>query len=306
MTLAILCSGQGGQHPGMFALTAGYPAAQAVFEAARPLLGADPRDLVRTGGAALHGNRTGQILCCAAALSAWTIVAAAAPARVIVAGYSIGDLAAWGCAGRFAPNTVLALAAARAEAMDAASGPGHGLAGIRGLPQARVAAMAQAQGCHLAIRNAPDSVVVGGPRAALEAVCAGALAAGAQRAVVLPVRTPSHTPLLRAASARFRETLGAAPIATPRSGPRLVSGLDGAAVFRAPAGLDSLARQISETIDWAACLEACAEYGATTVLELGPGHALATMASAALPGARVRALEDFRSAEGVARWIAER
>ncbi|WP_375455088.1 acyltransferase domain-containing protein [uncultured Methylobacterium sp.] len=306
MRLAILCSGQGGQHPGMFALTAGRPAAQAVFAAARPLLGADPRDLVRTGGAALHGNRTGQILCCVAALTAWTIVAEAAPARPIVAGYSIGDLAAWGCAGRFAPETVLALAAARAEAMDAASGPDHGLAGIRGLPQARVAAMAQAHGCHLAIRNARDSVVIGGPRAALEAVCAGALAAGAQRAVVLPVRTPSHTPLLKAASARFRETLDAAPIATPpRSGPRLVSGLDGAAVFDAATGRDKLARQISETIDWAACLEACAEYGATSVLELGPGHALATMANAALPAARVRALEDFRSAEGASAWIAQ-
>ncbi|MCX4198287.1 Hint domain-containing protein [Methylobacterium organophilum] len=68
MTLAILLSGQGGQHPAMFDLTADHPAAQDTFAAARPLLGgADPRDLARAGGDNLHANRTGQILCCVAA-----------------------------------------------------------------------------------------------------------------------------------------------------------------------------------------------------------------------------------------------
>ena len=305
MTLAILCSGQGGQHPGMFDLTAELPPAQTVFAAARPLLGADPRDLARAGGAALNENRAGQILCCVAALAAWTIVSESAPGRRIVAGYSIGDLAAWGCAGRFSVETVLGLAAARAEAMDAASGSGHGLAGIRGLAEARISALASARGCHVAIRNAPDSVVVGGRVDALEAVCGEALAAGAQRAVMLPVRTPSHTPLLADAALRFGETLRAARQETPpRTGPRLVGGLDGAAVFDAGAGLDKLARQIAQTIDWAACLDTCREYGATTVLELGPGHALATMAGSAIPDARVRALADFRTAAGVTEWLA--
>lgn len=306
MTLAILCSGQGSQHPGMFALTAALPAAQPIFDAARPLLGTDPREVAQAGGPDLHENRTGQILCCVAALAAWTVVADAAPSRKIVAGYSIGDLAAWGCAGRLSAETVLALAAARAEAMDAASGPDHGLAGIRGLPQARVAAMAEDHDCHLAIRNAPDSVVIGGARAALEALCRAALAVGAQRAVVLPVHTPSHTPLLEEAALRFGERLAVATRENPpRSAPRLVSGLDGATVFDAKTGLDKLARQIAQTLDWATCLDACREYGADTVLELGPGHALATMAAIALPGARVRALEDFRSVAGVTEWLAE-
>jgi [acyl-carrier-protein] S-malonyltransferase len=74
-------------------------------------------------------------------------------------------------------------------------------------------------------------------------------------------------------------------------------------VFRVEAGLDKLAAQISHTLDWAACLDACGEYGATHVLELGPGHALATMAQAALPDARVHALDAFRSVEGVRAWI---
>lgn len=304
MTLAILLSGQGGQHPAMFALTADRPEAQGVFEAARPLLGGtDPRDVARAGEG-LHGNRTGQILCCVAALAGWSVIAAGNPGRAIVAGYSIGDLAAWGVAGRFNAATVLNLAAARAEAMDAASGEGFGLAGIRGLGLDALDALARRHECHLAIRNAADSGVVGGRCDALDALCAEALAQGAQRAVPLSVATPSHTPLLAAASASFRETLARADLHNPPpSAPRLLSGLDGATVFRPEPGLDKLARQISHTIDWAACLTACGEYGATHILELGPGHALATMAQAALPGAKVHALDAFRSVEGVLDWI---
>lgn len=304
MTLAILLSGQGGQHPAMFDLSAGRPEAQAVFEAARPLLGgSDPRDLAK-GGEGLHGNRTGQILCCVAALAGWSVIAAGKPGRAIVAGYSIGDLAAWGVAGRFDAATVLRLAAARAEAMDEASGEGFGLAGIRGIGLDALDILARRHDCHLAIRNAADSGVVGGRRDALDALCQEATAQGAQRAVLLAVETPSHTPLLAAATESFRAILAGAELhRPPPSAPRLLSGLDGAPVFDARAGLDKLARQISHTIDWAACLDACGEYGATHVLELGPGHALATMAQAALPGARVHALDAFRSVEGVRDWI---
>ncbi|URD37204.1 acyltransferase domain-containing protein [Methylobacterium tardum] len=305
MTLALLLSGQGGQHPGMFNLTADRPEAQAIFDAAKPLLGGrDPRDVARTGGDELHANRTGQILCCVAALAAWNALGCARPARAIVAGYSIGDLAAWGVAGRFEPDVVLTLAARRAEAMDAATGQGFGLAGIRGLRLDVLDMLAARHGCYLAIRNAPDSGVVGGRRNALDAVCSEASGSGAQRAVILPVQTPSHTPLLSAATDAFRDILAAAKQVRPPAGaPRLISGLDGGAVFRAEEGLEKLAIQISRTIDWSACLEACGEYGADRVLELGPGHALATMARLALPEARVHALEEFRSIPGVADWL---
>ncbi|MDP4002168.1 acyltransferase domain-containing protein [Methylobacterium sp. NEAU K] len=307
MTLAILLSGQGGQHPGMFDLTADHPDAQDIFAAAEPLLGGtDPRDLARRGGDALHANRAGQILCCVAALAAWRALGAARPGRAIVAGYSIGDLGAWGVAGRLADADVLALAARRAEAMDSASGEGFGLAGIRGLGVDALQVLAARHGCHLAIRNAADSGVVGGRRAVLESLCRDATAAGAQRAVVLPVHTPSHTPLLAAATAAFRTALGTVTLRRPPTGaPRLVSGLDGATVFRPADGLDKLALQISHMIDWAACLEACREFGADRVLELGPGHALATMARTALPDARIHALEEFRSIAGVAAWLAQ-
>ena len=64
-------------------------------------------------------------------------------------------------------------------------------------------------------------------------------------------------------------------------------GIDGAAVLDIAAGIDKLALQISQPVRWAACLESCVEAGANAFLELGPGRALANMASrtpSSLPG----------------------
>lgn len=305
MTLAILCSGQGSQHPAMFDLVANHPASQPVFAlAAGQFGGVDPRAVVHRPDADLHANRTGQILCCTQALAAWTIVAAARASDLVVVGYSIGDLAAWGCAGRLDPETVLALAAARAEMMDAVSDPGMGLAGIRGLRRSRLAALMAPLDVHIAIVNAADSFVVGGARDELDRLCAAAIAAGAQRAVLLPVHVASHTPFLAAARERFRAALQSVTFRPPRAGVRLLSGIDGAPVLNAATGAVKLAAQIAGTIDWAACLESCRESGADRVLELGPGHALATMARTALPDAQVHSVDDFKSAEGLRAWVA--
>ena len=74
MALAILCSGQGRQHPNMFALTGDVPEAASLFARATALLdGRDPREFVRTATSeVLHHNRTGQILCSLQALAAAT------------------------------------------------------------------------------------------------------------------------------------------------------------------------------------------------------------------------------------------
>ena len=90
----------------------------------------------------------------------------------------------------------------------------------------------------------------------------------------------------------------------PRSGTRLLSGIDGAPVFDVSIGLNKLAAQISQTVQWAACLEACVEAGATAFLELGPGPALSEMAAGAYPGLDTRSLDDFKSLDGVRAWLA--
>lgn len=134
MMIAILCPGQGWQNPDMFALTGETPEASILFEHAATLLGRDPRDFVRSDTSeALHRNRTGQILCTVQALAAAAALRETMPDRIIVAGYSVGEVAAWGVAGLFGMTDTLDLVARRAEAMDAASLPGDGLLFIRGL-----------------------------------------------------------------------------------------------------------------------------------------------------------------------------
>ena len=82
MTLAVLCSGQGTQHAGMFELTAQVAAALPVFEAASGLLGGDPRQWVSTASQSqLYANQTAQLLCCTQALAAWAALDLSAPIR---------------------------------------------------------------------------------------------------------------------------------------------------------------------------------------------------------------------------------
>src|SRR5580704_1088035 len=132
--VVILCSGQGGQHPAMFDLVADCPEAEPVFAAAAAVLGRDPRSFVKEAALAdLFSDLSGQILCCAQALAAWAALGTVRPARAVITGYSIGELAAWGCAGALDGPGTLRLAQRRATLMNAAAPSDGGLAAIVGL-----------------------------------------------------------------------------------------------------------------------------------------------------------------------------
>ncbi|SHG59672.1 [acyl-carrier-protein] S-malonyltransferase [Kaistia soli DSM 19436] len=308
MPLAILCSGQAHQGPDMFALTADAPVAQLLFSLASALLGGrDPRRMVLEADATtLQANRTGQILCVLQGLAAAATLADVMPDSFIVAGYSIGELTAWGVAAAIAPADVLRLAAERAELMDAASRPGEGLLALRGLDEVRIAQLATEHDAAVAIVNPGGGVILGGSANALSALSADAVSAGAYRVVRLPVAVASHTPRLADAARQFRIDLAGTTIDTRAlRRHRLLSGIDGQAVFDPDAGLDKLAAQISRTVHWNACLQACLEAGATAFLELGPGHALAEMAAGAycMPA---RSISEFAAMEGVRAWVKTR
>jgi [acyl-carrier-protein] S-malonyltransferase len=304
MTLAILCSGQGAQHKDMFALTAQAPEAAAVFAAAAEALGMDPRDFVRDmDDAVLHANAAGQILCVTQALAGFAALKLAPGTRLTIAGYSIGELAAWGCAGLFSPQATIELARERAALMDAASGPDDGLAFVRGLGRDAVDGLCARHAAAIAIVNPGGVFVLGGARENLRALCTEALSLGAANAAPLKVNVAAHTPRLALAAAQFRKVLAAQKTRPRAAGMRLISGVDAGLVLDPEPGLDKLAAQIARTIDWAGCLDACVEAGVDAFLELGPGRALAAMVGAA-PGVRARSLEDFRSIAGVRDWIA--
>ena len=303
MTLALLCSGQGLQSHDMFALTADAPGADAIFAAAAEPLGEDPRHFVAYAGEALFANRASQILCVTQALAIDACIADILPERRVVAGYSVGEVAAWGIAGVWDAAQTLAIVRARAEAMDAVSCGDAGLASIRGLAQAEVARLVEHHGCEIAIVDPDLLFIVGGQRSDLEQVCDAARAAGAARAGLLAVHVASHTSALREAVAPFTDALATVPTLRPKRGTTLLSAVDGSRVFDPKTGVAALAAQVGRRIDWAAVVAAMVEAGVDTVLELGPGKALAAMVRDSLPSLRVRSIDDFRSLDGVRNWL---
>lgn len=301
--VAILCSGQAGQHAGMFDLFADCSAAEPIFAAALDQLGKDPRRLARDAGPALFEDRIGQILCCTQALAAWASLETARPARAVIAGYSVGELAAWGCAGAFDAKATLQLAARRTAVMDAAAPPDCGLAAIVGLRRPALDPILQRHATSIAIINDVDSFVIGGHAEALTATCQEAAARGAIHTGRLRVSVPSHTHLLARAAPAFHLALREAAPHAPQPGYRLLSGIDGSSVQDVGTGCEKLARQIAMTINWAAYLESCRAAGAGQALELGPGTALSRMAARVFSAGRARSTEEFRTLAGLRDWL---
>jgi [acyl-carrier-protein] S-malonyltransferase len=289
----------------MFGLTGNSPAAQALFEHAESWLGEDPRTWVQGANAPrLRENRNAQLLCVLQALAAAAMLRADIPERCCVAGYSIGELAAWSVAGILSPNETLSLAVARADAMDSACQTPQGMVAIKGLSETQIAAVVGDLDAEIAIVNPHASYVIGGSRAAIDEVATRAQQRGATRVTPLPVHVASHTKLLKHASGAFGDRLRAAQLSPLRSiDTRLLSGVDGSQVMDVSTGLGKLSRQISHRLEWAACLESCMESGTTVFLELGPGRALSEMARAAYPDVQARSLEDFQTLDGIRAWL---
>jgi len=306
MTLAILCSGQGPQHPNMFALTGDAPEAANLFAHAATLLGGrDLRAIVQTDpDEAIHQNRVGQILSTLQALAATATLRNGWPPRLIIAGYSVGEVAAWSVAGLMDARITLDLVARRAEAMDAAGMSGDGLLFVRGLSRGAVEDLCNRHDAAVAIINPGDAYVLGGTGEALDIMADEGRKMGAARVVRVAVNVASHTFRLAGASVEFRKVLDQIPMKDmPDVGVRLFSGIDGSPVVDVAAGLDKLAKQISHTVQWAACLEGCVEAGASAFLELGPGQSLSEMATNAYPDIPAHSLEDFRTRQGARAWL---
>jgi [acyl-carrier-protein] S-malonyltransferase len=86
------------------------------------------------------------------------------PGRMIVAGYSVGEVAAWGVGSLLSPTNTLDLVARRAEAMDAATQPGDGLMFVRRPSRPDIDRLCGPHGAAVAIVNPGDAYVLGGKR----------------------------------------------------------------------------------------------------------------------------------------------
>ncbi|PWC84120.1 hypothetical protein TSH100_18860 [Azospirillum sp. TSH100] len=300
MSLGILCSGQGGQGPGMLEPLRREPAAQAVLDRAATVMGRDPGALVAGPEAEMQRNAVAQPLLCAVQAATWAALRPHLPPLRAVVGYSLGELSAYHVAGALDADELVRLAVRRAEAMDRADTEPGGLLAVRGLDRARLVTVCRDWGVDIAIENGTDRFVIGGHRTVLDDVERAAQALGAS-VTPLPVTVASHTLLMAPAVAEFGPILAASGLRTPPL--PVLAGIDGTPVYTRERAVAALTRQMAETVAWAACLDGLIEMGCTVLLETGPGNVLARMAAERHPDLPVRSVADFRSLSGAAAWV---
>lgn len=285
MGYALLFSGQGLQHPAML-----------------PWLSDDGWRATLVDPAEATRNAFAQPLLTRLALAAWAQLSPLLPAPAAVAGYSVGELAAFSVAGVFDTDTAIHLAGLRASLMDtsAAVGPPTGLLGVSGLGPEQQAELCERLGLSIAIRTDAFTVVVGGPRDALALAADAVDKAGAQ-ATPLRVALASHTPWMRGAAEAFGEVLQRTPFATPRM--PLFCNLTGGRVTNPVAARSALAGQVDHTVRWDEDMEGIAERGVACVLEIGGGSALARQWNKRFPAIPARAADDFQSVSALVGWV---
>jgi [acyl-carrier-protein] S-malonyltransferase len=297
--LAILCSGQGTQHASMFELIAADAVAQETLAKANAAAGFDVLSTARNSSD-IFRNAIAQPLLCAYSTAVWSALAPRLPEPALFAGYSAGELAAYGCAGALPAFDIVRLACQRAAFMDADCEEATGLLALRGLTRRSVDAVCAAFGVELAIVNGEEQYVVGGQVAALDKVESqiAALRGTAQR---LKVTIAAHTSLLASAATRLHTALASSRITSPAI--PVVAGISGALVVDREAAITTLARQVCSTVQWSACLDTAFERGCRVFVELGPGNALARMVRERFSDVTARSLAEFRSLDAVAVWV---
>lgn len=282
---AFVFPGQGAQTIGMGqALAAAYPEARAVFDAVDDALSEKLSALIWEGDiAALTLTRNAQPALMATSLAAMKALEAEGvglDAISYVAGHSLGEYSALAASGALSVADTARLLRIRGDSMQAAVPDGEGaMAAILGLDLAAVeqAASAAAQGdvCDVANENDPAQNVVSGNKAAVERAVELCKAAGAKRAVLLPVSAPFHCALMAPAAERMAQALAEVAINAPKV--PVVANVAASAVTDPSVIRSLLVDQITGRVRWNASVAWMAGQGVTEMWEIGAGKALSGM-----------------------------
>jgi [acyl-carrier-protein] S-malonyltransferase len=289
--IALLFPGQGVQKPGMGKnLHDRYPAARRAFERAEEILQMPVRRLCFEGPVE-ELNRTDVIQPCVmtvcwAAYEVWRESYGFENVSV-TAGHSLGEIASLAAAGSIPWETALLLVKERGRIMaQAAHEQAGGMIAIVGLDEARVERIreeaSQRGMLWIANRNADVQFVLSGEIAAVQEAERLATAAGARRALILTIPLAAHTPLMEAAAAAFRKAVDRLPISAPSI--PILANATGEALRTVAALQEELRLQMLRQVDWARTMVSMRAMKVRTVVELGPGRVLASLAAKHIPG----------------------
>lgn len=281
---AFVFPGQGSQSVGMLDAWGDHPAVRSTLAEASDALGEDIARLIHEGPKDqldLTTNTQPVMLTAGiACYRAWLADTGLQPAAV--AGHSLGEYTALVAAGALTLADALPLVRFRAQAMQEAVPVGAGgMAAILGLDAAAVregcaqAAAASGEAVEAVNFNDPKQTVIAGSKAGVDKACEVLKAAGAKRALPLPVSAPFHSSLMKPAAERLKERLAATPFAVPRIA--VVNNIDVKEQQQPDAIRDALYRQAFGPVRWVEVVQALRARGLVQIFECGPGKVLAGM-----------------------------
>lgn len=278
--LAFVFPGQGSQSVGMLTLlAASYPEVKQTFDKASFVLGRDLWDLVSKGTEdELNQTQNTQPVMLAAGVAVWEIWCKHSPIRPAwIAGHSLGEYTALVCSGALFFEDAVKLVDARARFMQDAVPAGVGaMAAILGLDDNQVteicASVAGTEVVSAVNFNSPGQVVIAGHKAAVERAASAAKAAGAKRALLLPVSVPSHCALMESAADKLDEYMQDIALAAPKM--HIIHNVDVESHTAPEVIRNALKEQLYKPVRWVETIERMHNKGVTVFVECGPGKVL--------------------------------
>ena len=200
----------------------------------------------------------------------------------MVGGHSLGEFSALVAAGALSFEDGLRLVHARALAMQKACEVAPGtMAAIIALPDDTIESICSevsAEGNGVVVPanyNCPGQLVISGNVEAVNAACDKLKAAGAKRALVLPVGGAFHSPLMQPAAEELQKAIEEVEFKTPRC--PIYQNVDAQAHTDDAEIKQNLMEQLTASVKWTQEVNNMIEAGATDFTECGPGKALQGM-----------------------------
>lgn len=192
-----------------------------------------------------------------------------------VAGHSLGEYSAIGAAGILSFEDTVKLAAKRGEIMNVVAKDVNGtMAAILGLTSDKILeVLSTVEGTVEAVNfNEPTQTVIAGEVKAVEAACEALKAAGAKRALILPVSGPFHSSLMKPAGEELKVVLDT--LTFNESDVKLVANTSVEFVSEVEELKEELYKQTFGPVRWVETIAKLKENGVTEFYEIGPGKVL--------------------------------